>query len=131
MNLGRHNAKILKNDVRAAGTGTEFVYLLLEVDGEKIAANIWMSKKSVNMAKVQLRACGFDTASESVLSLKENPNHLTGKIVSIDVEEEEYRGEMRVKARIVTTNVTKKRITQIDEMLKESKQEQPDDDIPF
>ena len=131
MNLGRHKATILKNDVRAAGTGTEFVYLLLEnAEGEKIASQIWFSKKSMNIAKAQLRACGFDTHSESLLLLKENPKHLAGKKVDIDVEEEEYRGQSQVKARIVTeNNISNKRISQLDGLLKGSEKEE--DDIPF
>jgi hypothetical protein len=56
-----------------------------------------------------------------------------GKTLDIDVEEETWKGDTRLKARIVASEVTKKRIESIDSMLKSGDEpEQPEDeDIPF
>jgi len=96
MNPGTYKAKILKNDIRQAGTGTGFVYLLLDVEGEKIACNIWLTKKTRGMAIAQLRMCGFDHSSESLLELKENHEHLAGNLVEISVEEEGGKGDQNL-----------------------------------
>jgi len=131
---GRKKATILANDIRSAGTGSEFVYVLLEVDGEgQIATQIWLTKKALNMAKGQLRACGFDYERESLVLLKTDQKHLAGKTVDIEVEEETYKGESRLKARIVASEVTQKRIASIDALLKAKDEGPPDDedDIPF
>jgi hypothetical protein len=130
MNTGQHEATIVSNDIRAAGTGAEFVYLLLDIGGDRIAAQVWLTKKAINMAKHQLRACGFDTASEGLSILKENHGHLAGKKVKVEVAEEEYQGKVTLKARILTGEVTKKRISEIDALFK-SKEVADEDDIPF
>ena len=130
METGNYKAKILKNDIRQAGTGTGFVYLLLDVDGEKIAAQIWLTKKNRGQAIGQLRKCGFDHASESLSVLKDNPQHLEGNEVEIEVQEDEWKNDKRLKAQIVTTTVTKKRIEQIDGFLRTEEEDQ-ESDIPF
>jgi hypothetical protein len=131
---GRKKAKIIANDIRSAGTGSEFVYLLLEIPDEgNISAQIWLTKKALPMAKGQLKACGFDYGNESLVILKTNRSHLMGKTLDIDVEEETWKGDTRLKARIVASEVTKKRIESIDSMLKsgDEPEQQEDEDIPF
>lgn len=132
MEEGRYKAKILENDIRSAGTGTPFVYLLLEIEGEQAAANVWLSKNSINMARAQLRACGFDNKTESLTVLKESRTHLAGRIVDVEVAEEEYRGHVQMKVKILTSDVTKKQISEFDRLMKgEEVTETEEDDLPF
>ena len=132
MQEGQFDAVIVSNDIRAAGTGSEFVYLLLAVGEEQIAAQIWLTKKAANMARVQLRACGFDTATEALSILRENREHLRDKKVKIEVQEETYKDQTTLKARILTATVSKKRIGELDTMLKAKDEPgEEEDDIPF
>lgn len=132
MTPGDHKATIVQNDIRAAGSGTEFVYVLLDIEGEPIAAQIWLTKKAMNMARAQLRACGFDPASEPLARLKENRSHLAGRKVDVEVAPEEYKGQVSLKARIKTSDVTKARIEELQAaMMAKGDPGDETDDIPF
>ena len=129
MNLGRHKATILENHFGKTAKGKEYIELKLEVDGTKISTAIWMTKAAENIAKAQLRSIGFDPATESLLPIFENKEHFKGKMIDVDIEEEEYMGKTQIKARIVTSKVSKKRILQMDQMFKGG--DEDDGDIPF
>ena len=130
MTPGRHVGKIEENDIKSAGTGTEYVFLRVLVEGASMPIQIWLTEKAMGMARAQLAACGFTIGKDKLLALSEDRTFLAGRDVPVEIYEEEYKGRLQTKARIVTGDVSKKRISQIEKMLTNAAAEELDD-IPF
>jgi len=131
---GTFKGVIKENDVRAAGTGTEFVYLLVDCgDDGSYPVQIWLSRKALGMAKGQLKAAGFVVGEHSLVELRANKEKLKGNAVTIEVNNETYKGTESLKARLVMNSVTKKGLEALDVLLKQDEEalDQPEDDIPF
>lgn len=134
---GHYTATIDENDIRAAGSGTEFVYLRVVFENdETMPIQIWLTEKAMGMARAQLRQCGFDADKDSLAVLSENNAFLRGRKVPVEVYTEEYKGRETLKAKIQTNAVSKKRIESLGKMLRSSGREEPismvpEDDIPF
>ena len=118
MQPGRHEATIEENSIRVAGTGTEFVNLIVSVDGERISVPIWMSEGAISMAYAQLERCGFDPHGDEMASLDVNKEFLAGRKVLIDVEEQEYKGKTQLRASIVMDNISTGRIADLQRRLR-------------
>ena len=144
MNVGRYTGTIEENDIRSAGSGTEFIYIRVEIeDGPERASmpiQIWLTEKAMGMARAQLRQCGFDVDKDPLASLSESNTLLQGRKVPVELYEEEWKGRMQMKAKIVTAGVSKKRIGALEKMLRDKggdepvsavAAEEPVDDIPF
>lgn len=135
---GKYVATIEENDIRSAGSGTEFIYIRVSIDGEGMPIQIWLTEKAMGMARAQLRQCGFDPDRDSLSKLAEDSGLLRGRQVPVEVYEEEYKGHLNLKAKIQTGTVGKKRIAALDAMMKQGGREEPvsltgeaEDDIPF
>jgi len=133
---GDYTATIQENDLRATVGGTNFVHLMVEVEEEgRIAIQIWLTENASNMARAQLKVCGFDVDGESLEVLLDNKTHLKGKEIPISVELDEYKGKETLKARVRTMGkVAKKQIKVLDKLLQKKKGSASDveeDDIPF
>lgn len=134
LEVGKYTAVIEENDLRSAGTGTEFVYLRVNIAGETMPVQIYLTEKGANYARAQLKACAFDVDHESVSVLLEKPQYLSGRQVPVEVYEEEYKGRLRLKCRITTSSVSKKRVGALDAMLRGAEatvSAEPEDDLPF
>jgi hypothetical protein len=140
---GKYSGTIEENDIRTAGSGTEFVFLRVNIDGTAFPVQIWLTEKASGMARAQLRQCGFDVDRDDLSLLSENTSYLVGRQVPIEIFEEEYKGRLQTKAKISTGTVSRKRIGSLSQMLRaagreepvsvasEAKSGDPDDDIPF
>ena len=145
MNNGRYTGTIQENGIRTAGTGSEYVHLVVDIAGENMSVQIWLTEKARGMARGQLKACGFSVDSEELRVLEDNPEYLQGRKVPVEVYEDEYKGNLQQKARITTSEVTVARIGSLQQMLRNAKGEgdataaeeeavaagAEEDDIPF
>lgn len=130
MTPGKYQATIEENDLRFAGTGTEFVFLRVSIEGDSIPVQIWLSDKAMNMARAQLKLCGFEFGKDKLASLLEDPKYLAGRPIPVEIYEEEYNGKTNLKARIVTASLTKKRVAELDKKFTSGSSDD-NDDIPF
>lgn len=136
--LGNFIGTIQENSIRSAGTGTEYVLLSVVIEGAMWPVQIWMSEKSAGIAKGQLKVCGFNVDEESLAVLDDNPKYLNGRQIPVEIYEEEYKGKLQTKVRIVTAHVSKKRISALEAILRNVGKDEGEpvsatveDDIPF
>ncbi len=132
--IGKQTVVIQGNELVELG-GTNAVKLFCETVGnepESIDVVIWITEKSAGIARASLKICGFNVDEEDFQVLSDNRDRLKGKEISVLVEE---RGS-RLRAQIIlNTTPTKKRITEIQGLLRDVKKGNPagskDEDLPF
>ena len=114
----RHLATIEKNGVRDLG-GTPAVSIFLQADnGERGEALIWLTPKSMGMARQSLKMCGFDVDKREISELDVDRKTLEGNRVAIYIDE--YNGKPQV--RIDTSAAPAKSVmAQITQALREAK----------
>lgn len=139
----RLQAKIVRAAPREIGTKDAIEVKAELASGELVSALIFLTQAAANMARAQLKACGFDADTQSLAALLNNDQLLAGNFV--EIEADEYNGKPQWK--IVTGKpVPKSRLAGHDSMLRAAKErdatepvaaainEPPpftDDDIPF
>ena len=133
------SAKIVKVSVREIGQ-KDAVEIRAELpSGEVVGALIFLTPAAANMARGQLKACGFDADTQSLADLANDEHLLDGNF--IDLESEEYNGNIQWKIR-TGKPVPKGRMKAHDAMLRGAKnREAPPfapqtapaaiDDLPF
>lgn len=102
MNVGIYEAIIVEHCAAWSSKGTPSItvkFCIENVAGEQEAiwGDIWLSEAALGMARQRLKACGFDVDKEDVGILDSNRNHLSGRKVQIEVVEEEFNGQTRLK----------------------------------
>lgn len=146
LSLGRAKYKITYNELRTISGKDVVVIGFNDQDGEPGEALIWMSDKSMGIARQSLKLCGFDCDKESLVVLAENAERLAGNEVDLMVEE--YNGKIRAQVAL-NSAPSKKRLDELTSMLRAVKKadraepdtvpagapdEAPpigDDDLPF
>jgi hypothetical protein len=135
------SAKIVKVGCREIGQKDAVEIRAELASGEVVGALIFLTPAAANMARGQLKACGFDVDTQSLAALALNDQLLSGNF--IDLESEEYNGKIQWKIR-TEKPVPKGRMAAHDAMLRAAKDREPapvgapdepppftDDDIPF
>jgi hypothetical protein len=136
------SAKIVKTLVREIGQNDAVEVRAELASGEIVGALIFLTRAAANMARSQLKACGFDVDTQSLATLMVEETLLAGNF--IDLESEDYNGKIQWKIRTAKP-VPEARLFDHDAMLRSAKNrdavavgpigdEPPpiaDDDIPF
>lgn len=141
---GKYLATILSHSIQMSQSGKMFVELRLQIDEDTTTAKIWMTHAATNMAKLQLRACGFDIHTQNLQDLENNHEFLKGKKVPVSIDENEYNGKVSLQCNIDgTPPVVKSDIEKMQEAMRKSKPKEKkarpvtdddpvtDEDIPF
>lgn len=141
MTTGLCKGRIVRHGLGiSSGKSTPFVNVVFDVDGEQIPAQIWITDKAMGMARQKLRKCGFDVDKCNLRELEDNHELLAGNAVDLDITDEEFNGQTRLKCEIVTRSVPdKKRCDQLTQALRNVKcaevvpagEQVSDEDIPF
>jgi hypothetical protein len=138
----KYSAKIVKSAVREIGQ-KDAVEIRAELpSGEIVGTLIFLTRAAADMARGQLKACGFDVDTQSLATLMVEEKLLEGNF--IDLESEDYKGKIQWRIRTAKP-VPESRLFDHDAMLRAAKNrdamatgplggEPPpiaDDDIPF
>lgn len=134
---GCHFVEILSHDIRNIGDKEAVVLVALLPDGDTTDVLIFLTEKSMGIARRSLRLCGFDPDKQSLSDLTDNPELLKGRKVSILAEE--WNGKIRANI-MLNPEPTKKRVHALDSMLRAAKSDNEDpippatstdEDLPF
>lgn len=87
----RYQSKIVCNGIRTINDKDAISITFETNEGECGEALIWVTERSVPMAKAALKACGFDAATQQMADLIEDPVLLQGNAVTIEADE--YNGK--------------------------------------
>ena len=90
MKTGTHEMTIFECGFIKSSKETPGVQILGTIGEETVKAMIWISEKSAWMAHKALRNCGFDTETQDLQELKDNPALLRGHTVQVRVTEDQY-----------------------------------------
>jgi|SRR3990172_3183232 len=87
LEVGRHKVEILENSLSTVN-GKPVVRLLIQTQQEDFAeVLIWMTEKSMGIARASLKICGFDCDAEDLAVLDSDPTRLRGKMIEIFAED--------------------------------------------
>lgn len=141
MNIGRQKAEILSTKLRCTQRGTDFVAIAVMVGDEQGEISVWLTHKSMSMARAQLAVCGFDIEKHGLEVLEEQPELLRGTVIPVDIEDEVYNGKTTRKILIAMKDKPDPaRIAKLSDEMRKAKMpnmeaasiEDPDEDsIPF
>ena len=100
MNPGVYTAEIVAAGLTTSQGGTPAVWITVAVDDgfgqpEEMTGKIWLSEKSLNMARGQFRAIGFDYRQHE-LSF-ESIQAVVGHEVDVTLEERTYKGNTKIE----------------------------------
>ena len=95
MEIGRHTVTIVEGNIITVNDKPVCSVRVTFSDGEEADSFIFMTEKSMGMARAQLKVCGFDPDVTGVDALVDNPGLIAGKV--IDVVVEDYNGRLQVK----------------------------------
>lgn len=142
--IGRtYQGLILRNGIKTLGPN-EAVEIIIEIpdEGEEGTALIFLTEKSMPIARQQLRICGFDPDAMDLQLLMENPRLLAGKPIPVEIEEYKNRAQWRIPT---SSAPNKKRVSVLAQQLRAAKKDGEDpiaavnaaageasaDDMPF
>ena len=133
--FGLAKARIVSHTIREIGDKEAAVIRFEHPCGEVVEALVFMTVKSMNMARAQLKRCGFDPDTQELDELVEKPTLLAGNLVEILVEE--YKGKRQAKINL-NEALGKTRLKSLSLALRHAKNKNDDDapppagdDIPF
>lgn len=114
--IGRHTVTIVSHDLTTLGDKPAVKMFVTYPDGEDGDIAIWLSEKSMGIARKSLKLCGFDPDKEDFGILADKQEHLKGR--KVDVVVEEYNGKMRAQIALGNTALPKKDILAIQSALR-------------
>ncbi len=105
MKPGHYQAKVIETDFGQAQSGTPFVRILFEVETDpaedgalpRIYAQIYLTRKSLGIARARLKAIGFDIDEHDLEELADHPALLAGQVAEVELADETYRGNTSLK----------------------------------
>ena len=125
MNFGSQIATILKAFVgMKPDNGNLFVNLKMELTtGENVYSRIFITEKSMGIARARLKKCGFDVDAQELADIEQNSDLLTGNQVPVDVYEEMYMGKNQTRVEITLDHlkVDKSALTRATKALRNAK----------
>jgi len=126
----RTSGVIVGNTIRTLGD-KDAIAIKFEADGQTEEALIFLTPKSMGIARAQLRVCGFNP-DEGLVELIKNPTRLAGRQIPIEVEEYNNRLQFRIPT---ASAPNASRIAELDKAIKAAKKdgeaEIAEEDIPF
>jgi hypothetical protein len=134
VNFGQQKAKILNAYVGVNETSKNiFVNLKLELgSGDKVYSKIYLTEKSMGIARARLKRCGFDPDRQALEDIDQNASLLTGNEVLVDVYEESYQGKQQIRVDVVIDRpkADKSALARATEGLRKAKEADTSDDAP-
>lgn len=83
------------------GKGTPYIGLTVRMpDGDEIRGDIWLTDKALGRARRQLKVLGFDIDAHDLDAVE---RALVGQTADFRVESDDYGGQVRYKASVVTS----------------------------
>jgi hypothetical protein len=125
-------AVVKRHSFTSSQAGTPGLSVTVELtddwdSGVTMVGTIWLSQKSMGMARPQLKALGFDISTHELDEL-DGTEILVGREVEIELREEEYKGrkELRI-ARFggLPPKPTKDALKAVTAALREAKKDKP------
>jgi len=136
----RAEGTIVHNGMRSInGKSVASIIAKLE-DGSEYEALIWMTQAAMNMARGQLRRCGFDPDTREIEELATDPRLLEGNRVPLLFEV--YKGKLQARVDL-SGPPAKGEMARLTQALRAAKAEEPgtpvedgpppltDSDVPF
>ena len=120
LTIGKHEVTILSHDVRYIGEKEAVSVLVLLPDGDTENVLIFLTEKSMGIARRALRLCGFDPGPQKIRDLVDNPELLKGRRITILAEERNGKVWASV---LLNSTPTVNRMAQIDSALRAAKQD--------
>jgi hypothetical protein len=126
--------KIVRNGIETIGDKDAVkIYVEHPDTGDTGSALIFMTAKSMGMARAALKACGFDPDLTSLAVLVTDEEHLAGREVPIFVDEYNGKVQLRIETRRVPTPSM---VKTYDALLKKKASDAPlnppdQDELPF
>jgi hypothetical protein len=96
--LGNTRGTVRSNRTRTIGDKLAVSLRVDTASGDDCEVTIFITEKSANIARRQLKIAGFDVDARELSELDEHPGLLAGRAVPLKVEE--YRGKMQVQIAI-------------------------------
>lgn len=143
---GTYDGAVVRTSLGATRGGTSYAAIRVQPTDngtplEEIVATIWLTEKSMKMARAALKKCGFDPDTKSLRELQDHPHALANNPVQIEVEEDD-RGQIR--ANIALGKMTDSKIEELTEAIRRAKKDgespvavreaepaEPAENIPF
>lgn len=100
MEAGIYTAQVVEHAIRQSPIqGTWYIDVLFKLVGsdEIINGHVWLTEKSMGIARKSLKAMGFDIDTFDLSHLQENHTLLAGNKCKIDIQLDDQGKELRVK----------------------------------
>jgi len=118
MDIGTYEVEIESHTISIRGNKEAVILRCIMPDNERIQVPIWLTAKSMGIAKRSLKMCGFEwTETNPISDLTDKSTLLAGNRFTILVEE--YAGKLRPQV-LLDTEPTKKRLAEIQGWLRTS-----------
>lgn len=128
-------AVVMSHDVDVNDKGNLFVKVRFSLeDDSQIETRIYLTDKSMGIARRNLRLIGFDIDKRELFDLKQNATLCAGHTVSVDVFQDEYKGRVSDKCEIARPTISAKQAQDWTQKLRAAKKdgdEISDDTVPF
>lgn len=95
LGIGKYEVEILENGVRSLGGKPAVALVVADERGDEGEVLIFVTPKSANMARAQLKVCGFDVDHYPIEVLADDRELLKGH--RIPVVAEMYNGRVSIK----------------------------------
>jgi hypothetical protein len=140
-----YKATILSNTIGVSKSGKEYVKIVVEIQpGVTMPIMLWCTDNARKRTALSLEICGFDLEKDAAWELVENPHKLAGRMIDIEVSEQEFQGRKSLQANILLERpVTKAEVEKIGKNLLDAKNKKKgpntevqigrndDDEVPF
>lgn len=126
--IGRHTVEIQSHDIATLGSTPAVKLFVLYPDGEDGEVVIWLSEKSMGIARKSLKLCGFDPDTTDFGTLADVQEYLKGR--KVDVICEEWNGKVRAQIALGNTALPKKDILSIQSALRAAKGKGKEPEVP-
>jgi len=127
LNQGKYNVAILEHTVRGVGDKDAVALQVQTDEGDNLEVLVWLTSKSMGIARRALALCGFDCDKESLCDLADNRRLLAGKRVDILIEE--WNGKLRGQI-LLNPATPKGKMRQFDLELRAARKAE-EEDLPF
>ena len=133
--IGRQKAKVISATLDTTPNGKAYVRVFLELeDGNNINAEIWLTTaKALEMARPRLKAIGFDPDMQNLDDLQKRPEMVAGHEVEVDIQEEVYNGQARLKVAWLgkpKKPVDQSTLAKLTKGLRDAKHREPSEEAP-
>ena len=110
--------EVLQNEIRKLGDHTVVSLTCASVgEGHPLNVLIWLTENSMNIARAQLKAAGFNVDDTALDMLQQDRSYLQGN--TFQASAEEYNN--RISGRVVIQTVTKAHLLKLQEGLRRAR----------